>query len=96
MYTWWNAWKLRTFLIGGLLLIIVDNVSKGGLNLGVLRGLDVYLIVSSFYFALDPQARIEKRRQEVLVFLLFPGAFVASLIPLYALLLWIATYMAMV
>jgi hypothetical protein len=94
MYALWNAWKLRAFLIGGLLLIIVDNVSKGGLNLGVPRGLDIYLIVSSFYFALDPQARIERRLQEVLVFLLFPGAFVASLIPLCALLMLIAKYTA--
>ena len=90
-----NAWRLRALLIGGLVLIVTDSVSEGRLQLGIPRGLDIYLIVSGFYFALDPQKRIEKRRQELLVLLLFPGAFVAALFPLYALLLFVARYLGL-
>ena len=94
MLTWdvWNAWKLRALLIGGLMLVVVDNVSGGSLNLGFPRGLEVYLIISSFYFVLDPQGRIEKRRQELLVLFLFPGAFVAAFVPMYAIFLFFMRY----
>ena len=88
----WNMWKLQALLMGGLMLIAADYISGGGLTLGIPKGLDVYLIISSFYFALDPQTRIQKRRQELLVLLLFPGAFVTVLLPLYALLLILARY----
>ena len=84
----WETWKLRALLIGGLLLALGDHVSGQSLNLGIPRGVDAYLIVSSFYFALDPQGRVEKWRQEVLLFLLFPGAFVTALVPFYTLLLF--------
>lgn len=90
-----NAWRLRALLLCGLVLIVTDGVSEGRLQLGVPRGIDIYLIVSGFYFALDLQKRIEKRRQELLALLFFPGAFVASLIPLYALLLFVARYMGL-
>ena len=88
----WNAWKLQALLMGGLILVVVDNISGGSLTLGVPKGLDAYFIISSFYFALDPQGRIEKRRQELLVLLLFPGAFVTALLPLYALFLFLLRY----
>lgn len=95
MLAWdaWNAWKLRTFLLMGLTFIILDNAGQGILNLGIPRGVDFYLIAASFYFALSPQKRVEKIFRKALVFLFFPGAFVATLVPLYAALLSVARYM---
>jgi hypothetical protein len=92
VYTW-ETWKLRALLIGGLLLVLGDHVSGQSLHLGIPRGIDAYLLVSSFYFALDPQGRVEKWRQELLLFLLFPGAFVTALVPLFALFVIVGRHM---
>lgn len=89
----WNAWKLRTFLLMGLTFIILDHANEGILSLGIPHGLDVYLIVSGFYFSLNPQKRVERLLQKCFVYLFFPGAFVATLVPLYAALLSVARYM---
>jgi hypothetical protein len=88
----WNAWKLRIFLLLGLALIVFDNVSEGQLSLGVPRGLALYLIASSLYFAINPQKRVEKAVRRALVYSFFPGAFVTTLVPLYTVLLSIARY----
>jgi len=87
MLTWdlWNAWKLRVFLIGGLVVIALNLLSDGILDLDISVWLSLYLFVSGFYFAIDPQDRVATRWQEWLVRLLFPGAFVTTLLPLYAL-----------
>lgn len=95
MQAWeaWNAWKLRTFLLMGLTFIILNHANAQVLSLGIPRGLDLYLIIASFYFSLRPQTRVEKTTQKVLIFLFFPGAFVATLVPLYAALLSVARYL---
>jgi hypothetical protein len=90
MYAW-NNWMLRVYLMGGMALIAFDGTNRN-LGLGVLRGLDVYLILAGFYFLFNSQRRVEKRWQEIVALASFPGAFVASLFPLYTALLLIARY----
>ena len=92
MLNWdpWNAWKIRAFLIGGLAVIATDLLSDGILDLGGSTGLNIYLFVSGFYFAINPQDRVATRWQARLVRLLFPGAFITTLLPIYALVLFLA------
>jgi hypothetical protein len=91
MLTWelWNAWKLRVFLLGGLAVIAMNLLTDGILDLDISVWLSLYLLISGFYFALNPQDRVATRWQEWLVRLLFPGAFVTTLLPLYALALFL-------
>ncbi|HJY85942.1 MAG TPA: hypothetical protein VKE24_03815 [Candidatus Acidoferrales bacterium] len=91
MLTWdlWNAWKLRVFLIGGLAVIAMNLLTDGVLDLDISVWLSIYLFISGLYFAIDPQDRVVTRWQEWLVRLLFPGAFVTTLLPLYALALFL-------
>jgi hypothetical protein len=95
MQAWeaWNAWKLRTFLLMGLTFIILNHANEHVLRLGIPHGLDLYLIVASFYFSLSPQKRVATSGQKMFVFLFFPGAFVTTLVPLYAALLSVARYL---
>ncbi len=92
MLTWdvWNAWKWRVFLIGGLVVIAINLLSDGILDLDISVGLSIYLLISGLYFAINPQERVATRWQERLVRLLFPGAFVTTLLPIYALALFLA------
>jgi hypothetical protein len=92
MLTWdlWNAWKLRVFLIGGLVVIALNLLSDKILDLDISVWLSIYLFISGVYFALDPQDRVATRWQVRLVRLLFPGALVTTLLPIYALALLLA------
>ncbi len=86
----WNAWKLRAFLIGGLVVIAINLLSDGILDFNIPVELNIYLLISGFYFVINPQDRVATRWQERLVHLLFPGAFVTTLLPIYALALLLA------
>jgi len=92
MLTWdvWNAWKWRVFLIGGLVVIAINLLSDGILDLDISVGLSIYLFISGLYFAINPQERVATRWQARFVRLLFPGAFVTTLLPLYAIALFLA------
>ena len=91
MLSWelWNLWQLRAFLICGLAVIATDWLSDGILDLGSPTSLNIYLFISGLYFAASPQSRVATRRQEQLVRFLFPGAFVTTLLPIYALVLFL-------
>ena len=91
MLTWdlWNAWKLRVFLIGGLAVIAMNLLTDGVLDLDISVWLSLYLFISGLYFVISPQDRVATRWQERFVRLLFPGAFVTTLLPLYALALFL-------
>jgi hypothetical protein len=82
-----EAWKLRILLFGGLFVLLLATVNKEILGLPISPGLAAYLTIASGYFALDPQRRIEKSREHVLLVVLFPGAFVTALLPFYSVLL---------
>ncbi len=86
----WNAWKWRVFLIGGLVVIALNLLSDGILDLDISVWLSIYLFISGAYFVINPQDRVATRWQERFVRLLFPGAFVTTLLPVYTLLLFIA------
>src|SRR6266849_58072 len=92
MLTWdvWNAWKWRVFLIGGLVVIAINLLSDGILDLDISVGLSIYLLISGLYFAINPQERVTTRSQERLVRVLLPGAFVTTLLPIYAIVLFLA------
>ncbi len=91
MLNWdlWNAWKLRAFLIGGLAVIAINLLSEGVLDFNAPVELNIYLFISGLYFVASPQSRVATRWQERLVQLLFPGAFVTTLLPIYALALFL-------
>ena len=91
MLNWdlWNAWKLRAFLIGGLAVIAINLLSEGVLDFNAPVELNIYLFISGLYFVASPQSRVATRWQERLVRLLFPGAFVTTLLPIYALALFL-------
>jgi hypothetical protein len=84
-----NSIRLQVLLILGMLLILIDIVDMFPADLGIPVWLGGYLILASSYFAVDPHRRIEERRQEVLAYACFPGAFVTLLIPFYAGLLFV-------
>lgn len=86
----WNAWKLRAFLIGGLVVIALNLLSDKILDLDISVWLSIYLLISGLYFVASPQSRVATRWQERLVRLLFPGAFVTTLLPIYAIVLFLA------
>jgi hypothetical protein len=91
MLNWdlWNAWKLRAFLLGGLAVIATDLLSDGILDLETSVWLNIYLFISGLYFVASPQSRVATRWQERLVQIFFPGAFVTTLLPIYALALFL-------
>jgi hypothetical protein len=80
-----DTWKLRILLFAGLSVLLLDAVNEQILGLTVPRVLSVYLTIASGYFALDPQRRIEKCRENVVLMMLFPGAFVTAMLPFYSL-----------
>jgi hypothetical protein len=86
----WNAWKLRVFLIGGLAVIALNLLSDKILDFDISVWLSIYLLISGFYFVINPQDRVATRWQERFVRLLFPGAFVTTLLPIYAIVLFLA------
>jgi hypothetical protein len=81
-----EAWKLRVLLFGGLFVLLLAVVNEEIFGLPIPPGLAAYLTIASGYFALDPQQRIEKSREQVLLAVFFPGAFVTALLPFYSLL----------
>ena len=84
-----NSVRLQFLLILGMVLILIDTVGILPADLGIPAWLGGYLILTSSYFAVDPHKRIEERRQEILAYVCFPGAFVTLLIPFYAGLLFV-------
>lgn len=85
MHTW-EVWKLRGLLLCGLLLLLIDAVNEQVLGVRIPNALALYLAIASFYFAIDPQKHFFHYREQVLLFCLFPGAFVTALLPFYTLL----------
>jgi hypothetical protein len=79
----WNVWKLRLLFLSGVVLLVVNSVNKTILGIAIPLGLDLYLAFASMYFAIDPQIRVRKYREQVLLLILFPGAFVTALLPFY-------------
>ncbi len=84
-----NSVRLQLLLILGMVLILIDIVGILPADLGIPVWLGGYMILTSSYFAVDPHKRVEERRQEILVYACFPGAFVTLLIPFYAGLLFV-------
>lgn len=85
-----NPVQLQLLLIAGITLIFVEIVGIVPLDLGIPVWLGIYLMGTSGYFAVDPHKRVEERREEILVYMCFPGALVTLLIPLYAILLFVS------
>jgi hypothetical protein len=81
-----EAWKLRILLLGGLFVLLLAAMNESMLGIPIPPGLAAYLTIASGYFALDPQHRIEKSREQVLLVVFFPGAFVTAMLPFYSLL----------
>ena len=88
----WYAWRMRAFLIGGLVIIVIDLLSQGILDLEVPIEVYIYLFVAGFYFAINLRSRVATRRQELLVHFFFPGAFITTLLPVYTLVLFLAKH----
>jgi hypothetical protein len=84
----WEVWKLRFFLLSGLLVLLVNAVNEQVLGMPIPNLLALYLASASFYFAVDPQKHFLQCREQKLLFCLFPGAFVTALLPLYTVLLF--------
>jgi hypothetical protein len=80
----WNVWKLRFLFLSGVVLLVVDSVNEQVLGIKVPIGIDLYLAFASMYFAIDPQIRVRKYREQALLLMLFPGAFVTALLPFYS------------
>ena len=78
------------FLISGLIVIVINLLSDGILDLDLSVWLSIYLLVSGFYFVLSPQDRVATRWQVRLVKIFFPGAFITTLLPIYTLMLFLA------
>ena len=85
-----NPVRLQLLLILGIVLILIDSVGILPADLGIPIWVGGYLVLTSSYFAYDPHRRIEERRQEMLAYACFPGAFATLLIPFYAGVLFIA------
>ena len=85
-----NPVRLQLLLILGIVLILIDIAGILPADLGIPVWLGGYLILTSSYFAVNPHRRVEERRQEMLLYACFPGAFVTLLIPFYAGLLFVA------
>jgi len=83
-----EAWKLRALLGSGLVILFINSFGDALLGMAIPHGLDFYLTIASCYFAMNPQRRAERKRDEVLTSLFFPGAFVTALLPFFSLLLF--------
>lgn len=84
-----NLLQLRILMCLGVLLLLADLVEKQSLGLKVPWVISIYLIGASFYFARHAQKMGLERREEVLTYLLFPGAFITALVPAYTLFLFL-------
>jgi hypothetical protein len=84
----WTVWKLRLLFLSGVVLLVIDSMNESILGVKIPLGLDLYLAFASMYFAIDPQIRVRKYREQVLLLLLFPGAFVTALLPFYSAILF--------
>ena len=82
---------LRVLMCLGVLLLLADLVERQSLGLRVPWLMSLYLIAASFYFAKYGQKMVTRRREEVMTYLLFPGAFVTALVPGYILFLYLAS-----
>lgn len=82
-------WQLRILMGIGVLLLLADLVERQSLGLRIPWMLSLYLIVASFYFAMQAQKMVLERRAQALTYFLFPGAFVTALVPAYTLFLFI-------
>lgn len=85
----WNVWKLRALFLSGVALVVIGSFDEKILGVKAPFGLDLYLAFASMYFAIDPELRVRKYRERVLLLLLFPGAFVTALLPLYSLIFFV-------
>ena len=83
-----ETWKLRVLLASGLAILFVNSFSDALLGMQIPRGLDFYLTIASCYFAMNPQKRVEKTRDQVFTSMFFPGAFVTALLPFFSLILF--------
>jgi hypothetical protein len=84
-----NLLQLRILMCLGVLLLLADLVEKQSLGLKIPWLISLYLIVASCYFARYAQKMGLERREEVLTYFLFPGAFITALVPAYTLLLFL-------
>lgn len=84
----WDVWKLRILFLSGVALLVVDSVNEQVFGIKVPLGIDIYLAFASMYFAIDPQIRVRKYREQALLLTLFPGAFVTALLPFYTLIMF--------
>lgn len=88
----WDVWKLRLLFLSGVVLLVIDSVNETVLGIEVPFGLDPYLALASMNFAIDPKIRVRKYREQVLLLILFPGAFVTALLPFYIVIMFALQY----
>lgn len=81
--------QLRILMCLGVFLLLADLVERQSLGLRVPWLISLYLIGASFYFAKHAQKMVLERREEILTYFLFPGAFVTALVPAYTLFLFL-------
>jgi hypothetical protein len=74
-----------------MIVIVVDLLSDGLVASDTPTWLNFYMLISGLYFATNPQGLVRTRWQERFVRLLFPGAFVTTLLPVYTLVFLLAT-----
>jgi hypothetical protein len=84
-----NLLLLRLLMCLGVFLLLADLVERQSLGLKVPWLISFYLISSSLYFAKCAQKMVLGRREEVLTYFLFPGAFITALVPAYTLFLFL-------
>jgi len=84
-----NLLQLRILMCLGVFLLIADLIERQSLGLKIPWLISLYLIGASFYFAKCAQKIVLERREEVLTYFLFPGAFITALVPAYTLFLFL-------
>ncbi|MGE0821038.1 MAG: hypothetical protein AB7G75_28315 [Candidatus Binatia bacterium] len=87
-----TIWQLRILMGVGVLLLLSDLVERQSLGLRIPWLLSCYLIGASFYFAMYAQKMVLNRKEEMLTYMLFPGAFVTALVPAYTLFLFLVGF----
>lgn len=85
-----NFVRLQWLLMCGILLILFEIAGIVPLGLEMPAWLGIYLMLTSGYFAVNPHKRVEERKEEIFVYLCFPGALMTLLIPFYVILLFIS------
>ena len=84
--------QLRILMGIGVLVLLVDLIEPTYLDLQIPWWISLYLIAASFYFATNAQKMVIKRSEEALTYFFFPGAFVTALIPVYAIIVFFASF----